>query len=113
MRVGVLTGGGDCPGLNAVIRAAVLNGIKTYDFEMVGIRNGWAGLIDKDAELARLDKEIGRLDGEVKRVGGKLSNAGFVDKAPAEVIDKERAKLAEAEQAKARLQEQRDRIATL
>src|SRR5690606_7283487 len=55
-----------------------------------------AGLIDKDAELARLDKEIGRLDGEIKRVGGKLSNAGFVDKAPAEVIDKERAKLAEA-----------------
>lgn len=72
-----------------------------------------AGLIDKDAELARLDKELARLDGEVKRVGGKLSNAGFVDKAPAEVIDKERAKLAEAEQAKARLQEQRDRIATL
>jgi len=72
-----------------------------------------AGLIDKDAELARLDKEIARLDGELKRVGGKLSNAGFVDKAPAEVIDKERAKLAEAEQAKARLQEQRDRIAAL
>ncbi len=72
-----------------------------------------AGLIDKDAELARLDKEIARLDGEVKRVGGKLSNAGFVDKAPAEVIDKERAKLAEAEQAKARLLEQRQRIASL
>ncbi len=72
-----------------------------------------AGLIDKDAELARLDKEIARLDGEIKRVGGKLSNAGFVDKAPPEVIDKERAKLAEAEQAKARLVEQRERIATL
>ena len=41
-----------------------------------------AGLIDKDAELARLDKEILRLQGEVQRVGGKLSNAGFVDKAP-------------------------------
>ncbi len=72
-----------------------------------------AGLIDKDAELARLDKEIGRLDGEVKRVGGKLANAGFVDKAPAEVIDKERAKLAEAEQAKANLLAQRERIASL
>ncbi len=72
-----------------------------------------AGLIDKDAELARLDKEIARLDGEVKRVGGKLGNAGFVDKAPAEVIEKERAKLAEAEQAKARLVEQRERIAGL
>ena len=72
-----------------------------------------AGLIDKDAELARLDKEIGRLEGEVKRVGGKLSNASFVDKAPAEVIEKERAKLAEAEQALTKLAEQRGRIATL
>ncbi|SEP89574.1 valyl-tRNA synthetase [Azotobacter beijerinckii] len=72
-----------------------------------------AGLIDKDAELARLDKEIQRLDGEVKRVGGKLGNASFVDKAPAEVIAKERAKLSEAEQALAKLGEQRARIATL
>ncbi|TWI58447.1 valyl-tRNA synthetase [Pseudomonas duriflava] len=72
-----------------------------------------AGLIDKAAELGRLDKEIQRLEGEVKRVGGKLSNAGFVDKAPVEVIAKERAKLAEAEQALAKLAEQRERIATL
>ncbi|WP_295515030.1 valine--tRNA ligase [uncultured Pseudomonas sp.] len=72
-----------------------------------------AGLIDKDAELARLDKEIGRLEGEVKRVGGKLGNEGFVAKAPAEVLEKERAKLAEAEQALAKLVEQRQRIATL
>ena len=72
-----------------------------------------AGLIDKAAELGRLDKEIQRLEGEVKRVGGKLSNASFVDKAPAEVIAKERAKLAEAEQALTKLAEQRERIASL
>jgi valyl-tRNA synthetase len=72
-----------------------------------------AGLIDKDAELARLDKEIQRLNGEVARVGGKLSNAAFVDKAPPAVIDKERAKLAEAEQALAKLAEQHARIASL
>lgn len=72
-----------------------------------------AGLIDKDAELARLDKEIGRLEGEVQRVGGKLSNQGFVAKAPAEVLDKERAKLAEAEQALAKMVEQRGKIAAL
>ncbi|MFI8747154.1 valine--tRNA ligase [Pseudomonas sp. NPDC077186] len=72
-----------------------------------------AGLIDKDAELARLDKEIGRLEGEVKRVGGKLANEGFVAKAPAEVLDKERAKLAEAEQALSKLVEQRGKIAAL
>ena len=72
-----------------------------------------AGLIDKDAELARLDKEIQRLNGEVQRVGGKLSNQGFVAKAPAEVLDKERAKLAEAEQALTKLTEQREKIANL
>ena len=72
-----------------------------------------AGLIDKDAELARLDKELAKLEGEVKRVGGKLANEGFVAKAPAEVLDKERAKLAEAEQALGQLREQRARIATL
>ncbi|TRO14507.1 valine--tRNA ligase [Ectopseudomonas mendocina] len=72
-----------------------------------------AGLIDKDAELARLDKEIARLDGEVKRVGGKLANEGFVAKAPAEVLEKERAKLAEAEQALSKMVEQRGKIAAL
>ncbi len=72
-----------------------------------------AGLIDKSAELGRLDKEIQRLEGEVKRVGGKLSNEGFVAKAPADVIEKERAKLAEAEQALAKLAEQRQKIAAL
>jgi len=47
--IGVLTGGGDCPGLNAVIRAVVRSGIK-YEFETLGIRNGWLGLIDGDVE---------------------------------------------------------------
>jgi 6-phosphofructokinase 1 len=45
-RVGVLTGGGDCPGLNAVIRAIVVRGIKKYNYKMIGIQNGWAGLLD-------------------------------------------------------------------
>jgi 6-phosphofructokinase 1 len=48
-RIGVLTGGGDCPGLNAVIRAVVRSGL-LYDFETIGIRNGWLGLIDGDVE---------------------------------------------------------------
>ena len=72
-----------------------------------------AGLIDKTAELARLDKEIQRLEGEVKRIGGKLGNAGFVDKAPPAVIDKERGKLADAEKALTQLSEQRSHIASL
>ena len=47
--VGVLTGGGDCPGLNAVIRAVVRAGAK-YGFDTIGIRDGWHGLIVGDVE---------------------------------------------------------------
>ncbi|HET6917615.1 MAG TPA: 6-phosphofructokinase [Acidimicrobiales bacterium] len=46
MRVGVLTGGGDCPGLNAVIRAVVRKGEVTYGDEFVGFRDGWRGVIE-------------------------------------------------------------------
>ena len=46
MRVGVLTGGGDCPGLNAVIRAAVRRGVKDYGYEFVGFRDGWKGPLE-------------------------------------------------------------------
>ena len=48
MKIGLLTSGGDCPGLNAVIRGAVLNGIKTYDYEFVGFRDGWRGVVEGD-----------------------------------------------------------------
>lgn len=47
MRVGVLTGGGDAPGLNAVIRAAVRRGVSQYDMEFVGFRDGWKGPLEK------------------------------------------------------------------
>ncbi len=46
MRVGVLTGGGDCPGLNAVIRAVVRKGARTHGFEFVGYRDGWKGPLE-------------------------------------------------------------------
>jgi 6-phosphofructokinase 1 len=46
MRVGILTGGGDCPGLNAVIRAVTRKGIVHYGFDILGIKNGWLGLIE-------------------------------------------------------------------
>ncbi len=69
-----------------------------------------AGLIDKDAELGRLNKELGRLQGEIKRLGGKLGNAKFVDKAPEQVIEKERTKLKDAQTAAATLQQQVEKI---
>ncbi|HEX6499282.1 MAG TPA: 6-phosphofructokinase [Micromonosporaceae bacterium] len=46
MRIGVLTGGGDCPGLNAVIRAVVRKGIGTYGHEFVGFLDGWRGPLE-------------------------------------------------------------------
>ncbi len=51
--------------------------------------------IDRDAEIARLDKEIARLDGEVTKARGKLSNASFVDRAPAAVVEQEQKRLAD------------------
>jgi valyl-tRNA synthetase len=69
-----------------------------------------AGLIDKDAELARLSKEIDRLQGEVQRTEGKLNNEKFVGKAPAEVVEKEKAKLAEAKSSLESLLEQEAKI---
>jgi valyl-tRNA synthetase len=72
-----------------------------------------AGLIDKDAELARLDKEIQRIQNDLPRVEGKLNNPAFVDKAPVEVIEKEKAKLAEMHGALKNLQAQREKISDL
>ncbi|MCM2414604.1 MULTISPECIES: 6-phosphofructokinase [unclassified Streptomyces] len=46
MRVGVLTGGGDCPGLNAVIRALVRKGVQEYDYDFIGFRDGWRGALE-------------------------------------------------------------------
>ena len=46
MRIGVLTGGGDCPGLNAVIRAVVRKGVETYGHEFVGFKDGWRGPLE-------------------------------------------------------------------
>ena len=48
MRVGILTGGGDCPGLNAVIRAAVLAGTQRHGMEFVGFLDGWRGVLEGD-----------------------------------------------------------------
>ena len=72
-----------------------------------------AGLIDKDAELARLDKAIEKLTKDADRVRGKLSNANFVDKAPEAVINKEKAKLAEAESTLAKMVDQKAQIAEI
>ncbi len=72
-----------------------------------------AGLIDKAAELGRLDKEIAKLDKDIQRLAGKLNNPGFVDKAPAAVVDKEKEKLQAQQHSRHRLVEQREAIDAL
>ena len=69
-----------------------------------------AGLIDRDAELARLGREIDRLEKDLARIRGKLENPSFVDKAPAAVVAKEREKMQAQQQSLATLQEQAQRI---
>ena len=61
MRIGVLTGGGDCPGLNAVIRAAVRKGESVYGHRFVGYRNGWRGVIEGEASPLDFDSTRGIL----------------------------------------------------
>ncbi len=72
-----------------------------------------AGLIDVQAERGRLDKEIARRAADVERLRGKLTNGSFVDKAPADVVAKEREKLADGEQAVATLRQQRTALDAL
>lgn len=72
-----------------------------------------AGLINKDAELARLTKAIEKLEKDTQKIRGKLSNENFVAKAPAAVIDKEKAKLADAESTLAKMVDQKAEIAAL
>ena len=69
-----------------------------------------AGLIDVDAECARLLREEEKLGKEIEKLSGRLGNAGFVDKAPAEVVAKERARLAEFQGARDALSRQREAL---
>jgi phosphofructokinase-like protein len=61
MRLGLLTGGGDCPGLNAVIRAVVRKGIDAYGDSFVGFRDGWRGVLDDIAEELTIESTRGIL----------------------------------------------------
>ncbi len=61
MRLGLLTGGGDCPGLNAFIRAAVIHTIRTHESQIVGFRDGWKGLIEGEVSELTLQSIAGIL----------------------------------------------------
>ncbi len=72
-----------------------------------------AGVIDKDAETARLGKEIDKLKKDLGRVEGKLNNPSFVDKAPGAVVEKEKAKMVDMRGALSKLEEQLGKINAL
>ena len=72
-----------------------------------------AGLIDKEAEVARLTKESARLEQDIAKTEGKLANAAFVDKAPAEVVEKERNRVVENKIALEKLREQIEKMNAL
>ena len=70
-RIGILTGGGDCPGLNAVIRAVVLHARGTYGWEVVGIRNGFEGLYEDEY----VDLDAGKVGQLLARGGTMLGSS--------------------------------------
>jgi 6-phosphofructokinase 1 len=67
MRVGILTGGGDCPGLNGVLRAFVLRGVVDHGFEVLGFLDGWKGVLE--GRFRRLDPDAVR---DLAAVGGTV-----------------------------------------
>ncbi|MEO6204005.1 MAG: 6-phosphofructokinase, partial [Mycobacteriales bacterium] len=71
MRIGVLTGGGDCPGLNAVIRAVVRKGTEVYGHEFVGFRDGWKGPL----EALTMELDVPRVRGILPRGGTILGSS--------------------------------------
>ncbi len=93
MRVGVLTGGGDCPGLNAVIRAVVRKGVAEHGLEFLGYRNGWRGPLEGETMPLGIEQCRGilprggtilgssrtnpfKVDGGVERIQANLANDG-------------------------------------
>src|SRR3954447_16545440 len=71
LRIGVLTGGGDCPGLTAVIRSVVRTATTHYGSEVLGFRDGWRGLLEDRTTVL----DIAAVDGLLTRGGATLGPA--------------------------------------
>jgi 6-phosphofructokinase 1 len=82
MRVGVLTGGGDCPGLNAVIRALVRRGVPEWGYEFVGFRDGWRGPLQGDT----IPLDVQAVRGILPR-GGTILGSSRTNPLAAAVVD--------------------------
>ncbi|SRR6266508_257581 len=79
MRIGVLTGGGDCPGLNAVIRAVVRKGVTAYGHEFVGFRDGWRGPLEGETRPLGIQEVRGILPRGGTILGSSRTNPFKID----------------------------------
>ncbi|MEO7556729.1 MAG: ATP-dependent 6-phosphofructokinase [Acidimicrobiales bacterium] len=79
MKVGMLTGGGDCPGLNAVLRAVVRKGETVYGDELVGFRHGWLGVVEGDWEPLDVERMRGTLPKGGTILGSSRTNPYKID----------------------------------
>jgi phosphofructokinase-like protein len=84
MRIGVLTGGGDCPGLNAAIRAIVRKGVDQYEDEVIGFRDGWRGVLENQTTPLDLQSTRGIIHRGGTILGSSRTNPykGDTDGAP-------------------------------
>jgi 6-phosphofructokinase 1 len=90
MRIGLLTGGGDCPGLNAVIRAVVRGAVGVHGHEVLGFANGWSGVLADDARPLPVEA----VSGILHRGGTILGSSGTDPTRTAEDIERVRATVA-------------------
>jgi 6-phosphofructokinase 1 len=87
MRVGVLTGGGDCPGLNAVIRAVVRKGVGTYGHSVIGFRHGWRGVLEDETVELDVASTRGLLPRGGTILGTSRTNPAKVETGIEKVLD--------------------------
>jgi 6-phosphofructokinase 1 len=87
MRIGVLTGGGDCPGLNAVIRAVVRKGVGNYGHEFVGYRDGWRGPLEADSRPLGVPEVRGILPRGGTILGSSRTNPFAEDGSPERIAE--------------------------
>jgi 6-phosphofructokinase 1 len=87
MRIGVLTGGGDCPGLNAVIRAIVRKGVEHFGHEFVGYRDGWRGPLEGDSAPLGVPEVRGILPRGGTILGASRTNPFKQDGGPARIAE--------------------------
>ena len=85
MRVAMLTGGGDCPGLNAVMRAVARKGERTYGDELIGFQDGWKGVLEGRAVPLGVEQLRGTLPRGGTVLGSSRTNPYKVDGGPEQV----------------------------